>query len=69
MKEKLLFYFINSKSIGLLMALVMGINFAKAQNVNLAPSATASASTCNSGACTTFNDLNYGTCGTHGKYG
>jgi hypothetical protein len=35
-----------------------------AQNVNLAPLATASASSCNSGACTTFNDLNFGTCGT-----
>ena len=64
MKEKLLFYFINSKSIGLLMALVMGISFAQAQNVNLAPQATPTASTCNTGACTTLNDLNYGTCGT-----
>lgn len=31
---------------------------------NIAPSATASASTCNTGACSTLNDLNFGTCGT-----
>jgi hypothetical protein len=32
--------------------------------VNVAPLATASASTCNTGACSTLNDLNFGTCGT-----
>ena len=37
--------------------------FAMAQT-NIAPSATASASTCNTGACSTLNDLNFGTCGT-----
>ncbi|MCX8148735.1 MAG: hypothetical protein N3D13_05635, partial [Thermaurantimonas aggregans] len=35
----------------------------KAQ-VNIAPLATASASTCNTGPCSTLNDLNFGTCGT-----
>ncbi len=32
--------------------------------VNLAPSATVTASTCNTGTCASFNNLNYGTCGT-----
>ncbi|MCF8428117.1 MAG: hypothetical protein K9H61_12080, partial [Bacteroidia bacterium] len=32
--------------------------------VNVAPSATATASTCNTGACSTLNDLNFGSCGT-----
>ena len=31
---------------------------------NIAPLAVASASTCNTGACSTLNDLNLGTCGT-----
>ena len=31
---------------------------------NIAPQAIASASTCNTGACSTLNDLNYGSCGT-----
>ena len=31
---------------------------------NIAPLATATASTCNTGACSTLNDLNFGTCGT-----
>ena len=31
---------------------------------NIAPLATATASTCNTGACGTLNDLNFGTCGT-----
>ncbi|MDP2174324.1 MAG: PKD domain-containing protein [Bacteroidota bacterium] len=31
---------------------------------NIAPQATASASTCNTGTCATLNDLNFGTCGT-----
>jgi PKD repeat protein len=31
---------------------------------NIAPLATASASTCMTGACATLNDLNFGTCGT-----
>ncbi len=30
---------------------------------NIAPNAIASASTCNTGACSTLNDLNFGTCG------
>ncbi len=30
---------------------------------NIAPQAVASASTCNTGACSTLNDLNYGSCG------
>jgi len=36
---------------------------AKAQ-INLAPQATATASACNTGPCSTLNDLNFGTCGT-----
>lgn len=36
----------------------------KAQTTNIAPLATALASTCNTGACATLNDLNFGTCGT-----
>lgn len=31
---------------------------------NIAPQATVTASTCNTGACATLNDLNFGTCGT-----
>ncbi len=31
---------------------------------NVAPQATVTASTCNTGACNTLNDLNFGTCGT-----
>ena len=31
---------------------------------NIAPLATPTASTCNTGACTTLNDLNFGSCGT-----
>ncbi|MDP3928786.1 MAG: hypothetical protein Q8R57_07170, partial [Bacteroidota bacterium] len=31
---------------------------------NIAPLAVAGASTCNTGPCTTLNDLNFGTCGT-----
>ncbi|MFN3952691.1 MAG: hypothetical protein ACK4KT_09845, partial [Thermaurantimonas sp.] len=37
--------------------------FLKAQ-INIAPLATASASQCNTGPCSTLNDLNFGTCGT-----
>ena len=32
-------------------------------NLNIAPLAIASASTCNTGPCSTLNDLNFGTCG------
>jgi hypothetical protein len=35
---------------------------------NIAPSATASASTCNTGPCSTLNDLDYGTCGTQSMW-
>ncbi|MCC7532676.1 MAG: hypothetical protein IT246_01920, partial [Bacteroidia bacterium] len=63
MRKNLLFYLINSKSAKVLLTLLFGLNVAMAQ-VNLAPSATATASTCNSGACSAFNDLVFGTCGT-----
>lgn len=64
MKEKLLFYYTNSKSLGFTLAILLMSVCSFAQNVNLAPQATASASTCNTGACSTLNDLNFGTCGT-----
>lgn len=35
---------------------------------NIAPNAVASASTCNTGPCTTLNDLNYGTCGSQSMW-
>ena len=35
---------------------------------NIAPQATASASTCNTGPCTTLNHLDYGTCGTQSMW-
>lgn len=63
MRKNLLFYLINSKSAKVLLTLLFGLNVAMAQ-VNLAPSATATASTCNTGACSAFNDLVFGTCGT-----
>ena len=44
------------------MLLLLGFQI-QAQN-NIAPLATASASTCNTGPCSTLNDQNYGTCGT-----
>ncbi len=36
----------------------------KAQQPNIAPAATVTASTCNTGPCSAFNDLNFGNCGT-----
>ena len=38
-----------------------------AQN-NIAPQATVSASTCNTGPCSTLNDLNLGTCGSQSMW-
>ena len=35
-----------------------------ASQINVAPSATVTASTCNTGPCSAFNDLNFGSCGT-----
>ncbi len=64
MKRKLLFYYTNSKSIVLSTIMLLLSTMTFAQNVNLAPLATASASSCQSGACSSFNDLNFGTCGT-----
>ncbi len=46
----------------LLLTFTMMLNV-KAQ-LNIAPAATASASTCNTGACSTLNDNLFGTCGT-----
>jgi len=43
-----------------LLLLLNGIAYGQ---TNIAPFATASASTCNTGACSTLNDLNFGTCG------
>ncbi|MBC8342854.1 MAG: T9SS type A sorting domain-containing protein, partial [Bacteroidetes bacterium] len=40
-----------------------GLIFSGSGNVNIAPAAVASASTCNTGPCTTLNDLNFGSCG------
>lgn len=51
------------KKIYLLLTLLTSLNIIYGQQ-NLAPQATASASTCNTGACATLNDLNFGTCGT-----
>jgi hypothetical protein len=64
MKNKLLFYYTNSKSVMLIMVMLLMSSLSFAQNINIAPLATASASTCNSGTCAAFNDLNFGTCGT-----
>ena len=44
MKEKLLFYYTNSKSLGFTLAMLLMSVCSFAQNVNLAPQATASAS-------------------------
>src|SRR4051812_39009013 len=64
MKRKLLCYYTNSKSALLTMLALMCFAAAQAQ-INLAPQATASvAPVCNTGACSTLNDLNYGSCGT-----
>jgi hypothetical protein len=43
--------------------LLFNLSILNAQ-VNIAPQGTPSASTCNTGPCTTLNDLNLGTCGT-----
>jgi PKD repeat protein len=47
-----------------MISLILMSIIASAQSVNIAPNAVASASTCNTGACSTLNDLNFGTCGT-----
>lgn len=49
-------------SILALLVLLFTLPLVNAQT-NIAPLATASASTCNTGACSTLNDLNFGTCG------
>ena len=47
----------------LTMGLAFGWSVGFAQT-NIAPSATVTASTCNTGPCSALNDLNFGTCGT-----
>ncbi|MDP1726361.1 MAG: GEVED domain-containing protein [Bacteroidota bacterium] len=47
-----------------ILLLLLFFSFYAQAQVNIAPNATASASTCNTGACSTLNDLNFGTCGT-----
>lgn len=42
--------------------------FASAQSTNIAPLAVVTGSTCNTGACSTLNDLNLGTCGTQSMW-
>ncbi len=44
--------------------LLVGMFFTSNAQTNIAPLAVASASTCNTGPCSTLNDLNFGTCGT-----
>jgi hypothetical protein len=39
-------------------------NFGVGNGVNIAPLAIANANNCSTGPCSSFNDLNYGTCGT-----
>ncbi len=52
------------KRYALLFLIVLFSTLTKAQN-NIAPSSTAAgAPVCNTGACSTLNDLNFGTCGT-----
>ncbi|MEI7977766.1 MAG: T9SS type A sorting domain-containing protein [Bacteroidota bacterium] len=53
-----------TKPILLVTVFLMFLLNVKAQTTNIAPLATALASTCNTGACATLNDLNFGTCGT-----
>jgi hypothetical protein len=57
----------NNYTLFLLLFIVLRPVFLSAQ-VNIAPLAVANASTCNTGACTTLNDLNYGTCGTQSMW-
>jgi len=45
-------------------AVQSGVSSASPPGINVAPLAVANASTCNTGACSTLNDLNLGTCGT-----
>lgn len=45
----------------LLGVMSFGLSFAQ---INIAPNATVSASTCNTGPCSVLNDQNYGVCGT-----
>ncbi|MFT7086394.1 MAG: hypothetical protein ACJAV5_002122, partial [Vicingaceae bacterium] len=54
-----------SKLVGFLVGALFYIapNLGNAQT-NIAPLATATASVCNTGACSTLNDLNFGSCGT-----
>lgn len=47
----------------LFLIFILSVQFLKAQ-INIAPQATVSASSCMTGACATLNDLNFGTCGT-----
>ncbi|OYU95747.1 MAG: hypothetical protein CFE21_11455 [Bacteroidetes bacterium B1(2017)] len=58
MKKQLLLF-----KVALLFLLLSAVGNRALAQVNLAPSATATASTCNTGACSTLNDLNFGTCG------
>jgi hypothetical protein len=48
---------------GFLLLFLIAFSPVKAQ-INIAPNATVTASTCNTGPCTVFNDQNYATCGT-----
>jgi hypothetical protein len=47
-----------------LSAVLLFGSFGLSAQMNIAPNATVTASTCNTGPCTAFNDQNYGTCGT-----
>ncbi|OYU97150.1 MAG: hypothetical protein CFE21_02330 [Bacteroidetes bacterium B1(2017)] len=62
MDKKLLLSYLFKNQL-MLILLVSALCFHASAQVNIAPLATPSASTCNTGACTTLNDLNYGTCG------
>lgn len=61
MKQQLL----NSAKMLLMLLLTVAFNTKTNAQINLAPLATASAApACNTGACSTLNDLNFGSCGT-----
>lgn len=52
----------------LMLLCVFGVHLSMRAQQNVAPQATVTASTCNTGACATLNDLNFGTCGTQSMW-
>jgi hypothetical protein len=70
MKQDLLFQKLNLRIIRFILALALLplSNLKLGAQANIAPQATVTASTCNTGACSTLNDLALGTCGTQSMW-